>query len=122
MKKKMLHVLLLLFLCTFVARAQMIENFDNIAADTTYQLSIEGGSTMTITQNTTDKVEGEASLEIAASIGAIHEWGSYAQLIKRLPATVPPMDWSISNTNTGAIDESKFCKSSANVYSENNFF
>jgi hypothetical protein len=98
MNKKMLLVLLLLFSCTLIVRAQIIESFDNIAADTTYQLSIEGGSTMTITPNTVDKVEGEASLSIYAMIGAIHEWGSYAQLIKRLPATVPPMDWSISDT------------------------
>jgi hypothetical protein len=87
MKKLLLPFLILI---SFVSvKAQMIENFDATATDTTYQISVEGDSYMILTHNTTDKVEGAASLEMKIMIDSVHQWGSYAQLIKRVPADQP---------------------------------
>jgi hypothetical protein len=98
MKKLLLPFILILFSFATI-QAQVIENFDETATDPTYTISIENDqSSMEISQNTTDKVEGAASLEIKAKIGALHQWGSFAQLIKRVPVGQPYLDWSISDS------------------------
>jgi hypothetical protein len=99
MKKLLLPVVLILF--SFVTiKAQMIENFDATATDPTYQVSIENTdvSYLILSQNTTDKIEGAASLQMKIKIGSLHQWGSYAQLIKRVPVGEPYLDWTINDS------------------------
>ncbi len=102
MKKVILPVLITILSWSFAAFAQesMIESFDNISADTNYVWTgnVEGApSYLTVKEDSTDKVEGAASLDINTSIGAFHPWGSYSQLIYRLPEG-QTMDWSSSDT------------------------
>ncbi len=99
MKKIMLPVLLALFSFSFVSFAQQIESFDASTTDSLWQVNFETApSEMTVSDNTTDKVEGDASLYVNAKIGALHEWGSFAQYIYRLPDDAAPLDWSISDS------------------------
>lgn len=97
MKKLSLLVLFMLFTSLFVTYGQVIETFDNTTTDTTYQAIIEGApSSITLTQSS-DFQEGTSALQIRTVIGALHNWGSYAQLIKRLPEG-EYYDWSMSDT------------------------
>lgn len=98
MKRIVLSILFVIGLSTS-AIPQIIESFDNnLRNDTTYQFSIEGlTSRMDYTVNTTDIKEGTASGEIKFVIGAVHEWGSYGQLIKRLPEG-QYYDWSATDS------------------------
>jgi hypothetical protein len=78
---------------------QMINNFDDAESDTTVQLSVESApSYMTVTNNSSDFVEGAGSMDVHASIAALHGWGSYAQLIYRVPDGAEPMDWTVFDT------------------------
>jgi len=98
MKRIVLSILFVIGLSTS-AIPQIIESFDNnLREDTTYQFSIEGNtSRMDYTVNTADKKEGAAAGDIKFVIGAVHEWGSYGQLIKRLPAG-QYYDWSATDS------------------------
>jgi len=97
MKRIILSILFLIGLSTS-ALPQLIEGFDtDLSADTTYQFSLENGSRMDYLLNTTDFVQGTGSGEIKFVIGAIHEWGSFGQLIKRLP-TGQFYDWSATDS------------------------
>ncbi|HEX2866379.1 MAG TPA: sugar-binding protein [Ignavibacteriales bacterium] len=101
MKKHFLHlfVLLLISLPT-VLRAQtyVIDNFDSSAKDSLYQISVEGGiSKIVLTDDATDKKEGSGSLKVNATIDALHQWGSFAQLIRTAPKDTY-WDWSSSDS------------------------
>jgi len=102
MKKVLLPVLLALLSWSYPAFAQvvMIQNFDNIAPDTNFVWvsNVEGGkSYLHWSQDATDKVEGTASLDVKTAIDSLHPWGSYSQLIYRLPSG-QTMNWSSSDT------------------------
>ncbi|MBD3288906.1 T9SS type A sorting domain-containing protein [candidate division KSB1 bacterium] len=76
-----------------------IDNFDSAEPDSIYWTSTEGApSEMTLSADTDDFVEGTASLKVEATIGAFHPWGSFAQFGYTVPDTLPPMDWSISDS------------------------
>jgi hypothetical protein len=76
----------------------MIDNFDSSAQDSVYEQNVEGGlSSITLSDNTTDFVEGTGSLNCKAVIGEYHPWGSFAQLIYREDST-DVQDWSISDS------------------------
>jgi hypothetical protein len=100
--KQIIHFVLLLVLgvSLSVTKGQIIESFDtDISADPTYDLNVEGAlSRIDYTLNTTDIKEGTGSGHVNFVIGAYHEWGSYAQLIKRVPDGEPLLDWSISDS------------------------
>jgi hypothetical protein len=100
---KQLIQLVLLFvigLSLSVTNGQIIESFDtDLSADTTYDLNVEGDlSRIDYTLNTTDFKEGSGAGHVNFVIGAYHEWGSYAQLIKRVPDGEPLLDWSTSDS------------------------
>ncbi len=102
MKKVILPVLLALIAWSYSANAQetIIQSFDNISADTNFVWSgsTEGApSYLNVKEDSTDKMEGAASLDVRTSIGAFHPWGSYSQLQYRLPEG-QTMDWSSSDT------------------------
>lgn len=86
---------------SFVIYAQTtIESFDNISADTNFVWTgnVESApSYQTVTTDSADKVEGAASLDVVTSIGALHGWGSYSQLLYRCPEGVT-QDWSANDT------------------------
>ena len=94
--KKMLLVFLTLF--SFTMYGQMIESFDDFTSNPDWQTSFENGSSLVGVENTTDKVEGTASLYVDASIASLWDWGSYAQYIYSLPDSVAPLDYSLSDT------------------------
>ncbi|QQS35393.1 MAG: T9SS type A sorting domain-containing protein [Ignavibacteriales bacterium] len=101
--KRFIHLVLLLMMSISFTMAQssvVIESFDSdIAADTTYQISTEGSpSRMDFTLNTTDFREGTGSGNADIVIGSFHSWGSYSQLIKRVPDGQPLYDWTISDS------------------------
>lgn len=78
---------------------QTINTFDSNLADTTLQLSVESApSFMTIADNTSDFVEGAGALDVHASVASLHGWGSFAQLIYRVPDAAEPMDWTVYDT------------------------
>lgn len=87
MKRLLLPVLMMLLMLSGVTFGQdVLDNFDNAENDTTYKVLLEGSSTMTFTNDLTDKVEGTGSLKIKVVVAPdIHSWGSYGQLNKNLP-------------------------------------
>ena len=102
---KQLIQLVLLFvlgLSLSVTKGQVvIESFDtDLSADSTYQLdNVEGDlSRIDYTLNNTDFQEGTGSGQFNFVIGAYHEWGSYANIIKTVPDGEPLYDWSISDS------------------------
>ena len=102
MKKVILPVLLVLLLWSGknFAQVTVIQSFDNISKDTGFVWTgnVEGApSYINVKEDSTDKVEGAASLDVRTSIGAFHPWGSYSQLMWRTPAGTT-MDWSGSDT------------------------
>ncbi len=98
MKKTLL--LLSLVLMAYASYGQtMIEGFNMARPDSgSFATSIEGNkSRLTMSQNTADKKEGAASLQVNALIGAYHEWGSYNQ-VGFLNKDSLTQDWSASDT------------------------
>ncbi len=83
------------------AQEAMIDSLTNIAADSNYvwAANVEGGkSTFVWKQDAADKPTGfSASLDVKTKIDSLHVWGSFAQLIYRLPAGMY-MDFSSSDT------------------------
>ncbi len=100
--KQLIHFVLLLVLgvSLSVTKAQVIESFDtDLSADTTYDLNVEGDlSRIDYTLNTSDLKEGTGAGHVNYVIGAYHEWGSYAQIIKGVPDGEPLLDWSTSDS------------------------
>jgi len=91
------------FLSIFLIMVQMllaqipIDHFDTV--DTTYSITNEGlPSSMTLSVNDTDYVEGTGALDAKVVIGSFHPWGSFNSLIFRVPESEPPMDWSDSDS------------------------
>ncbi|MCX8056196.1 MAG: T9SS type A sorting domain-containing protein [Ignavibacteria bacterium] len=100
--KKLFNIFLTVFFLTSITYAQsyIIESFDsNLSQDNTWQFLHEGPpSRIDYSLNTTDKVEGTGSALVKFVIGPHHPWGSYAQLIKTLPADATPWNWTISDS------------------------
>ncbi|MGE5315104.1 MAG: sugar-binding protein [Acidobacteriota bacterium] len=97
---KKVYLLLSFVLLSFAAKAQVftIEGFDRTKPDTAFTVSSEGNkSSIVLTQNTADKKEGAASMEFKTTIGAYHQWGSYAQIGYKGTVGVT-QDWSLSDT------------------------
>ena len=100
MKKILLPLFSLLLSWCISAYAQetMLESFDNLGADTLYQYLKEGNSYLNFAENSTDKMQGLASLDVHAYLDSVHSWGTYAMFTYRLPTGATPMDWSSSDT------------------------
>ena len=100
MKKIILPLFSLLFAWCFSVYAQetVLESFDNLGADTLYQYLKEGNSYLNFAENTSDKMQGLASLDVHAYLDSVHSWGTYAMFVYRLPSGAKPMDWSSSDT------------------------
>ncbi len=100
MKKILLPLFSLLFAWCFSVYAQetVLESFDNLGADTLYQYLKEGNSQLNFAENTSDKMQGLASLDVHAYLDSVHSWGTYAMFVHRLPSGATPMDWSSSDT------------------------
>lgn len=100
--KKLIQLLLLLVLgvSLSVTKAQVIESFDtDLSTDSTYNLNVEGApSRIDYTLNTSDFKQGTGAGHVNFVLGAFHQWGTYAQLIKRVPDGEPLLDWAISDS------------------------
>jgi len=102
MKKVILPILLVFISWSYysVFAQELIHNFDDIAADSNFvwTSNVEGGNSyLTWEQDSNDKVEGTASLDIKTAIDSLHSWGSYSQIIYRTPEG-QFLDWSSSDT------------------------
>lgn len=101
MKRFLLPVLLILFMFSYVsfAQTQMIDSFEATETDNTYKLLVEPPSTMVMSEDPSTKVDGNNSLKIKCVIAAgIHDWGSFAQLQKRVPSGQPLFNWLMNDT------------------------
>jgi hypothetical protein len=95
--------ILVSFLAFTSANAQLpfqvvIDDFETSAADTLYEVSVEGDrSRIDLSDNTEDFVEGSASMDAHYVIGEYNQWGSYGNLIfiEEGDAT---QDWSLSDS------------------------
>ncbi len=102
MKKVILPIIafFLSWCISSLAQQSTVESFDNVPADSNYVWTgnVESApSYLTVKEDSSDKVEGAASLDVKTAIGAFHPWGSYSQLLYRLPSG-QTMDWSSSDT------------------------
>ena len=102
MKKVILPILFILFSWSYKTLAQevMIQSFDNIKADTSFgwTSAVEGGNSyLRVSQDSTDKVEGAASLVVSTEIDSLHPWGSYSQISWTAP-TGQTLNWSSSDS------------------------
>jgi hypothetical protein len=98
MKKLQLLTLLCLSALFFTARGQtLIESFDAVTTDTLYNLLLEAPSTIAITDEPADKVEGAGSLRFHTNLASVHDWGTYAMLQKLLPEGTY-YDWSSNDS------------------------
>ncbi len=95
-----LVLLLVLGVSLSVTKGQVIESFDtDLSADSTYQLNTEGPpSRIDYTLDNSDFKEGTGAGLVNYVIGSFWDWGSYAQLIKRVPDGAPLLDWSTSDS------------------------
>ncbi|MBW7889115.1 MAG: T9SS type A sorting domain-containing protein [Bacteroidetes bacterium] len=88
----------LVLLSSISVAQQKIDAFDYARPDTVLTHAVEGDkSYQTFTQNTSDKVEGESSLEVRTAIGAYHQWGSYSTFGFKNPGNYTE-DWSLSDS------------------------
>lgn len=87
---------MLLVLPALVLSQIMIENFDGAAQLETinWQMIEREPSTLEIRDDSTDMHEGAASLYATAAIGALNQWGSYAQFGYTVPTDGEPFDWT----------------------------
>lgn len=99
MKKILLTSLFILLVVHLAFGQVIIDSFDATEPDSIYWTSSEGApSEINFSRDDVDFVEGAASLKVKATIGAFHPWGSFAQFGYTLPDSLPPMDWSISDS------------------------
>ncbi len=99
MKKIMLPILFAMLTFTFSTFAQQIESFDAATLDSLWQTNVEAApSYLRVNNDSTDKVEGAASLHAYTMIGSLNDWGSFSQYIYALGDSATPLDWSASDT------------------------
>ncbi|MFZ5519260.1 MAG: T9SS type A sorting domain-containing protein [Candidatus Zhuqueibacterota bacterium] len=99
MKRLFLTLIFSVMIVHFVYGQIVIDNFDATNPDSIYWITNEGApSKVTFTVDNSDFVEGTASLNVKATIGAFHPWGSFVQFGYAVPDSLPPMDWSISDS------------------------
>ncbi|MFA6456370.1 MAG: T9SS type A sorting domain-containing protein [Bacteroidota bacterium] len=63
-------------------QAKTIDNFNNLQPDTAgaYATSYEGGTTFILSAETTDKIEGAASIRVYSKMPSTHDYGTYTQV------------------------------------------
>ena len=85
------------FSCLF-AQVVVIDNFDSSAVNDVYTINSEGPPTVVnISDNHTDFTEGTGSLNFNAVLGAIHPWGTFAELQNPAPEGTY-FDWAVNDT------------------------
>jgi hypothetical protein len=78
----------------------VINNFDGAVSEGTanWTLIERAPSTIEIRDDSTDAHEGAAALRASVFIGALNQWGSFAQVGYQVPEGEPPMDWTGSDS------------------------
>lgn len=99
--KKVLLSFLIVMCSSFIFAQSVVFDFESAAADSLFEENIEGVpasgplSYMTFEDDSTDFVEGSASMKVKYVIGAFHPWGSFGNAIQRIDdETEPLMDFS----------------------------
>lgn len=99
---RMLLSLVLVFLAvTFTAIGQTytIDNFDNPRIDTLYKMVNGGGKCyLHLSTDSTDKVEGAASIKARVRLDSLYPWGTFAQFGISQRAGDTPWDFSSSDS------------------------
>ena len=97
--RRILFVLLAVVIGPLVMHAQVtIDNFDNGQPDTSHWMSMEGGSSLILTFDDGDKMEGTGALNVKSSMASLHGWGTYTQFGYSIPDGEPLWDISISDS------------------------
>ena len=94
------HYIFILFLLPLIVSAQiLLDSFDGAVTHQTINWSdVEGSpSTIELRDDSTDVHEGDGKLYVTAFIGALNQWGSYAQFGYNVPEDSEPMDWTDSD-------------------------
>lgn len=95
----LLFALVIFSLAAFGQSNVMIQNFDVQAwTDSVHWLAQESGTTWALALNTSDMKEGTGALDVKATLGPIHTWGTFAQLGYNVYTGTSPMDWSASDS------------------------
>lgn len=97
--KKLCTILIVMLLGVVLTQGQtVLEKFDNVTKDSTFTVDSEGGDSKAImSDDTENKVEGEASLKVKAVVGSHHGWGSFTSLNKKVPDSTY-INWLSSDT------------------------
>jgi hypothetical protein len=75
-----------------------IADFDSAAVDSIFEENVEGAaSRIEFTDDYADFVQGTGALDVNYVIGEYHPWGSFANVLYRLPDSTT-MDWSVSDS------------------------
>jgi len=79
-----------------------IQSFDAPLPDTTVVgfKAMESGTTLDITTDLADKMEGTASIDVKTSLAAVHQWGTYSQFGVTRQVTTP---WDFSGSDSISI-------------------
>ncbi|KAB2925598.1 MAG: T9SS type A sorting domain-containing protein [Bacteroidetes bacterium] len=80
-----------------VGQSVMITNFDSPRPDTLYANQLETPSTVVMTQETGDKVEGTAAVRTKHVLANVHSWGTYIQFGTTFPEGTT-QNWKQSDT------------------------
>ena len=62
-----------------LGQTTLIENFDTATPATDFHTNLESPSTLTLTNVTTDKVEGTGSMMVQTKLANVHSWGTYSE-------------------------------------------
>ncbi|MEK6650088.1 MAG: hypothetical protein AABY75_03870, partial [Bacteroidota bacterium] len=91
--------LVLLIVSTTMVGQVSINDFNAVGMDTLLWKSQESPTTFSLARDAADKFEGASAIAVHANIGAVHQWGTFAQFGYTLPDTVlTPWDWAISDS------------------------
>ena len=98
MKKLLMAMFVFLLAGSFVSQAQiLIDNFDSSAVNNRYLSLSENPTVIQLSDNHTDFHEGTGSITFKAVLGAVHDWGTYAEMQDAAP-TGEYFDWSYSDS------------------------
>ncbi len=75
-----------------------IDNFDRPRPDTLFNTGLEAPSTISLKVDSTDKVEGGASLKVRSVLADKHSWGTYAEFGYETKEGENLINWSTSES------------------------
>jgi hypothetical protein len=97
--KRIILLLVVIALCSAMSLGQTaIPYFSVPRADTVVWKALEGGSKLSISLDTVDKVGGLQTLKVHSNLAALHGWGTFTQFGYTLSSGTAPWDITISDS------------------------